>query len=79
MRFFCVVCLFGIFIASLGCMTENWSSPLFHQPSGQQDGSGTSSGDFEIFPNRTMEREVFGTGDDSRAREIEGRLGFKNR
>lgn len=29
MRFFCIACLFGIIVASLGCMTKNWSCGLF--------------------------------------------------
>ena len=30
MRFFCFACFFGIVVASIGCMTRNWSMPLFN-------------------------------------------------
>ena len=29
MRFFCVACLFGVLVASLSLLTDNWTTPLF--------------------------------------------------
>ena len=31
MRFFWAACLVGIIVASLGCMTKNWSSSIFRE------------------------------------------------
>ena len=78
MRFFIVACLLGILVASIGCMTENWSTPLFRR-NASDEAPGKGSGDLELFSDRVMERELFGTGMDPRARDIERRLGFKDR
>ncbi len=79
MRFFFSVCLFGIFVASLGCMTENWSSPLFKQKTGQQDGGRKVSADLDVFSGQGNDGPWFGSGVDPRAREIEDRLGYNRR
>lgn len=60
MRFFFVVCLFGIFVASIGCMTRNWSLPLFKPETVQQDGSRQPPEDLDILSNPAMERALFG-------------------
>ena len=60
MRFFFLVCLFGIFIASLGCMTKNWSMPLFKPKTVEQDDNRQRQKDLDIFSNPVMERALFG-------------------
>ena len=40
MRFFTMACLFCLIIASVGCMTKNWSSPLFGEAELVEDSEG---------------------------------------
>ncbi|MGI9517186.1 MAG: hypothetical protein ACR2NP_09080 [Pirellulaceae bacterium] len=74
MRFFVIACVFGIVVASLGCMTKNWSSPLFgeSEKSGQQD-------EPPFARKSAMSEQLFGSGVDPRARDIERRLGFQHK
>lgn len=58
MRLFGLACLFGILVASLGCMTRNWSMPLFGRRA--EEPRATRSDDLSIFSSRVMERELFG-------------------
>ena len=69
MRFFTAACLFGLIIASFGCMTNNWSRPLFG-PGSDTAGAERAEPDFWHQP--------FGSksGMDPRARQIEDRLGL---
>jgi hypothetical protein len=78
MRFFALACLFGIFAASLGCMTRNWSSTLFPFRKTEQADEADSE-ELSIFGSRVMERELFGPDDDPRAQNLEERLGFDSR
>lgn len=41
--------------------------------------SGEMEKEFQVFSNGTMEKQLFGSGVDSRAKDIEKRLGFKER
>ena len=55
MRFFCIACFFGIVVASIGCMTRNWSTPLFNKNRTDQQQ--------ELLPFQSsgaMERQLFG-------------------
>ncbi len=69
MRFFVAACLFGLIIASFGCMTNNWSRPLLTP--------GQETSETEVTePN--FWHQPFGakSGMDPRARAIEERLGL---
>ncbi len=74
MRLFCIACVFGIVVASLGCMTNNWSSPLFGQA--EKD---PQQGEFPYLTGSAMNDQLFGSGVDPRARAIENRLGYQHR
>ena len=72
MRFFVLACLFCVLVASVGCMTRNWSSPLF------QRGVPVSEANSETEPKASFWKTRFGEGSgiDPRARNIESRLGI---
>ncbi len=69
MRFFLGVCLICMVVASFGCMTNNWSSPLFKKPF-QDQPNGVEKPDFF--------HQTFGkkSGVDPRAQDIEESLGY---
>ena len=69
MRFFCIASLFCIILASIGCMTKNWSAPLLKD---------AASGKAALEEGRNFWSGTFGqrAGLDPRAREIEERLGL---
>ncbi len=73
MRFFCAACLVGIVVASLGCMTKNWSSPLFSERKVVEE---HIEDRFPVWGTRNVsasaELDV-----DNNAGEIDNRLGFK--
>jgi hypothetical protein len=72
MRFFVAACLFGLLIGSVGCVTNNWSVPIF------KNDKSLHSPD----TNRNLLKDLIGipfstkSGIDPRAREIEERLGY---
>ena len=68
MRFFSGVCLICGLIASVGCMTNNWSSPLFSNPFHRQ----TENADRPGFFHQTFGEP---SGIDRRAQDIEKSLG----
>ncbi|MCP4098215.1 MAG: hypothetical protein GY880_20630 [Planctomycetaceae bacterium] len=80
MRFFTMACLFCLIIASVGCMTKNWSSPLFGESDLVEDS------DVLLDPSSeeaTKQKSNFWTtkfgesaGVDPRAKAIEKRLGY---
>ena len=78
MRFFLMACMFCVMIASLGCMTNNWSSPLFRGTNLTED----LTIDEELVevkkpkPNFWNTKFGEGSGLDPRAREIEKRFGL---
>lgn len=78
MRFFLMACMFCLLIASVGCMTNNWSSPLF-----QRNGMTLE----RVFDDDVVDVEKpktnfwttkFGesSGLDPRAQAVEARLGL---
>ena len=71
MRVFVAACLFGLLIGSVGCVTNNWSSPLFKV---RADDSVQEQAEIPlgIGDRRTPNR----LGIDPRAQEIEKRLGL---
>ncbi len=79
MRFFVVACLFCLTIASVGCMTQNWSSPLFQRDvrttGSDETGEGDES-DEEAKANFWKSKFGEASGLDPRSREIEQRLGL---
>ncbi len=80
MRFFTMACFFCLIIASVGCMTKNWSSPLF----GESDLVEKSGNELDVTSEETSESKSnfwtakFGesAGVDQRAKDIEKRLGY---
>lgn len=70
MRFFFLACLFCLSIASVGCMTHNWSSPIFQRNAEVDESKQETESNFW--------NSKFGesSGLDSRSREIEQRLGL---
>lgn len=82
MRFFLMACTFCMLIASLGCMTNNWSSPLFNKSPLVTDGM--SESEFEESdleeekPHPGFWKTKFGesSGVDPRAQAIEKRFGL---
>ena len=79
MRFFTMACLFCLIIASVGCMTKNWSSPLF----GESDLVEDSDVLLDPSSEATKQKSNFWTtkfgesaGVDPRAKAIEKRLGY---
>lgn len=85
MRFFINACAFCMLIASVGCITNNWSSPLFENLGLNGETSGAIG---ELDSDRRTTEGVLsksnfwkskfgeGAGIDQRAREIEARLGL---
>ncbi len=80
MRFFTMACLFCLIIASVGCMTKNWSSPLFGEAELVEDSEGLlDTGNDEPKNSKSnFWTADFGesSGLDPRARAIEKRLGY---
>ncbi len=78
MRFFVIACAFCLIIASVGCMTNNWSSPLFKERGEIELGAAKSSTGDTVETKRNFWNSNFGevSGVDPRAREIERRLGL---
>lgn len=77
MRFFIIACVFCVFIASLGCMTNNWSKSAFSNK------TNSSQLEFEDVDESEEAKPSFwktqfgnSSGIDPRAREIEKRLGY---
>ena len=70
MRFFLAACACCFLIACVGCMTKNWSAPLFP----------TDAKKLESLehPKKNFWNAKFGemSGLDPRSREIEQRLGY---
>jgi hypothetical protein len=79
MRFFWTVCLIGVIVGSIGCMTKNWSTPLFKSHEDAQTTPKKTDEEFSVFSNGVMERELFGSGIDPQARDIEKRLGYRQK
>lgn len=71
MRFFVVACLFCLSIASVGCMTHNWSSPLFKR-NAEIDEESNQKAETNFWNSKFGEA----SGLDPRSREIEERLGL---
>lgn len=60
-RFFWLVCIAGLIVGSLGCMTNNWSSPLMaDDASSRSKVTQDSPKEFRLFGNSVMEKELFG-------------------
>jgi len=80
MRFFTMACLFCLTIASVGCMTKNWSSPLL----GEADLIKDTDDFFDVSNDEAKKSKSnfwtakFGesSGLDPRAKEVEKRLGY---
>lgn len=69
MRFFVGVCVICLVIASVGCMTDNWSRPILGKE---------KPVDTERVKGQGFFHQTFGSssGIDARAQEIEKSLGF---
>jgi hypothetical protein len=78
MRFFMMACMFCLLIASVGCMTNNWSSPLFGKTGIGQDAEIYRDLVEDKKPKPGFWTSKFGEGSglDPRAQEIEKRLGL---
>ena len=80
MRFFTMACLFCLIIASVGCMTKNWSAPLFGESDLVEDGDEllvpTVDDGKKSKSNFWTARFGESAGVDPRAKEIEKRLGY---
>ena len=78
MRFFLMTCVFCMLIASVGCMTNNWSSPLFRKPllDNQSINDTDPVNTEEAKPNFWNSKFGQGAGLDPRAQAIEKRLGL---
>ena len=72
MRFFIAACVSCLLVATIGCMTNNWSSAPFSKP-----GEASSDSKEKTKPNNFWNSR-FGemSGLDERSREIEKRLGY---
>ena len=75
MRIFAWSCLFGLVVASVGCMTNNWQNSKLLPDEAKK--ANTS----ELFEEEEESRFFFqkfgqASGVDPRAREIERRLGY---
>lgn len=74
MRFFALACLFCLSIASVGCITHNWSAPLFDRDSeALEDDESSEKSETNFWKTKFGEA----SGVDARSREIEQRLGLK--
>jgi hypothetical protein len=90
LRFFVIACCFGLLIGVVGCATNNWSKPLFHQgnKNSRMEQSIRSSSDSDSPAEETRAslkhqwnrfwNAGFGSssGLDPKAREIEKSLGL---
>lgn len=78
MRFFLTACMLCLLIASLGCMTNNWSSPLFGENALQKNRSDEGESLESEKPKSNFWTAKFGEGSglDPRAQEIEKRFGL---
>ncbi len=80
MKFFILVCTFGLLVGLLslsGCATSNWSKPRWMAPG--TDPAISDSPDASQPTNWSTDRTGGGkaTGWDNRAREIEKNLGYE--
>lgn len=77
MRLFTAACVFGLLVATLGCITDNWNRSLFRQSEESSD----LLKDVVPEPKKEnwLQRHI-GNGQafDPRAQEIEKRLGFSS-
>jgi len=79
MKLFSVACLFGLLVASLGCMTNNWNSSLFRSADSQSAKSKSLIGAIDAIGDNPVHRSLGkGQAFDSRARDIERRLGYSD-
>ena len=80
MRFFIAVCCCCMIVATVGCMTKNWSTPLFERGilSKTLQESADEIGDGKVENRQSFWNSRFGeaSGIDPRSREIERRLGL---
>lgn len=82
MRFFFTACVFGLLVGSVGCVTHNWSTPIF----ARGEATATDAEASESVNPREQQHGIFDlrnkpatprrTGIDPRARQIEQRLGM---
>ena len=75
MRIFAWACLFGVLVASVGCMTNNWQNSKLLNPEPAETEPNDSAEEDE---ERRFFFQTFGqaSGVDPKAREIEKRLGY---
>ena len=78
MRFFIIACVFCGLIGSVGCMTNNWSSPIFPNQKATSTTLEDRKDEVETIPKARFWKTKFGAsaGIDPRARAIEKRLGL---
>ena len=72
MRFFLTTCLICILVATVGCVTNNWTSGPFSKTEGSAKGSELKESIDSFWNSKFGEL----SGSDQRAREIERRLGY---
>ena len=72
MRFFLAVCLACILVATLGCVTNNWSTKPFAETGDNGERSELKESIDSFWTSRFGEL----SGSDPRARAIEKRLGY---
>lgn len=72
MRIFVAACIFGLAIASVGCVTDNWSKNLL---GGKVIGADRAQKPQENWLQRTIGK---GQASDPRARRVEQRLGYSD-
>ena len=75
MRCFSMACVFGVAIASLGCVTDNWSSPIFAPHRNNQSLKDSDSSFEETMRPKGFQSQLLGS--DDRAKDIERRLGIE--
>ena len=75
MKLFTAACLFGLLVATLGCITDNWNRSLFSNAGVSESAIDklTDGPKKENWIERTVGK---GQASDPRAREIEQRLGY---
>ena len=79
MKLFSVACLFGLLVASLGCMTNNWNSSLFRSADSHPAKGKSIAGAIDAIGDNPLHRTLGkGQAFDSRARAIEKRLGYSD-
>lgn len=76
MRLFTAACLFGLLVATLGCITDNWNRSLFRKAKAADLLEDVVKEEKkENWLQRTIGK---GQASDERAREIEQRLGYSS-